>query len=426
MKPGTGETMKFSAFGKRFTRPAGITELMDDLGEALEQGGEDIIMLGGGNPARVPAAQKRFRAAMEKILNDEGAFENAVGNYDGPRGHRPFREALADLLRREHGWELGPENVALTNGSQNAFFTLFNLFAGRHEDGSHKKILLPLTPEYIGYGDVGLSDNFFTARRPVIEEFDDRTFKYHINFDALEITGEIGAVCASRPTNPSGNVLTDAEIERLDALARENDVPLILDNAYGAPFPDIIFTRVRPVWNENIILCMSLSKLGIPAARTGIVVAREEIIDAVGKINGVMSLAPTGIGAALATDMVRSGEIISMSREQIRPFYQTRLESVVRQIHTEFKGLDYRLHKPEGAFFIWLWFPGLPITCRELYERLKRRRVLVVSGHHFFPGLDENWRHKDECIRVSYSQNEASVASGIAAIAKEVKRAHKS
>ena len=55
---------------------------------------------------------------------------------------------------------------------------------------------------------------------------------------------------------------------------------------------------------------------------------------------------------------------------------------------------DYpiRIHKPEGAFFLWLWMPGLPMTNAALYKRLKARGVIVVSGHYFFPGLeDDDW-----------------------------------
>ena len=69
------------------------------------------------------------------------------------------------------------------------------------------------------------------------------------------------------------------------------------------------------------------------------------------------------------------------------------------------------------------WFPDLPISSAELYRRLKARDVLVLSGHHFFPGLEEDWQHRDECIRVTYSQDSASVRKGISIIAEEVRRA---
>ena len=61
-----------------------------------------------------------------------------------------------------------------------------------------------------------------------------------MDFDALENLPDlkedkIGAICCSRPTNPTSNVLTDGEMARLDALAQEHGIPLIIDNAYGTP-----------------------------------------------------------------------------------------------------------------------------------------------------------------------------------------------
>ena len=90
----------------------------------------------------------------------------------------------------------------------------------------------------------------------------------------------------------------------------------------------------------------------------------------------------------------------------------------------ELNGIDFHIHKPEGAFFLWLWFPELPITNEELYQQLKKRGVLVVPGHYFFPGLAEDWRHKNECIRVNYAPDEQIVTAGVKIIADEVKRAY--
>jgi valine--pyruvate aminotransferase len=157
--------------------------------------------------------------------------------------------------------------------------------------------------------------------------------------------------------------------------------------------------------------------------RTGIVIAREEIVEMVARVNAVMSLAPGGVGAAIATDMVLSGEILLAGREIVRPFYEKKMQEAVARVHECFRGLDYHVHKPEGAFFLWLWFPNLPITSQELYERLKQRNVLVVPGHHFFPGLTEPWPHTNECLRVSYAQDAKVVAAGIQAIADEVRHA---
>ena len=414
--------MNVSEFARKIAVTSGIGQLMDDLGIALS-GDRDILMLGGGNPAHIPEVQKHFRASMERLMQDGTKFEKALGNYDPPVGNREFIEAICSLLKDKLGWNIGPENIALTNGSQTAFFILLNMFGGVFEGGKMKKILFPLAPEYIGYCDVGLADDLFIANKPQIEHIDKHIFKYHIDFNRLKITDEIGAICVSRPTNPTGNCITDAEIEKLSGLARESDIPLIIDNAYGAPFPNIIFTEIRPTWNEHIIFCMSLSKLGLPTVRTGIVVANEEIIEMISKVNAVMSLAPGGMGAAITTELVRSGEIIEISRNIIKPFYQNKAQFALEQSFKELDGIDFHIHRPEGAFFLWFWFPGLPITDEELYQRLKKRGVIIVPGHYFFPGLTEDWRHKNECIRVNYSQDAQTVAAGIKLIAEEVKKA---
>jgi valine--pyruvate aminotransferase len=414
--------MNVSKFGQKLAVQSGIGQLMDDLGAAASAG-RDVLMLGGGNPAHIPQVEQHFRRSMAKILADGDRFERIVGNYDPPAGNVEFTDAFASLLRRQYGWDIGPRNIALTNGSQIAFFTLFNLFAGEYEDGAVKKVLFPLIPEYIGYCDVGLAPDLFVANKPRIEHLENHLFKYHIDFDSLEIPDDIGAVCVSRPTNPTGNVLSNSELRRLSDLAVAKGVPLIVDNAYGAPFPNIVFTDAEPLWNENTIVCMSLSKLGLPGVRTGIVVARPEIVDMVARVTAVTSLAPGGVGPALISDLVRSGEILRIGREIIRPFYQTKAQQVLEHIHEHFRDVNYYIHQPEGAFFVWMWFPNLPITNQQLYERLKQRGVVIVPGHYFFPGLAEPWPHVHECIRVNYAQDDRIVTAGIKAIADEVRQA---
>lgn len=415
--------MKLSSFGERYTRTSGILQLMDDLGAAMS-GGDIQCMLGGGNPAHIPEVETYLRDSALRILDSENRFEHMVGDYASPQGEADFVTALATLLREECGWEVGPENIALTNGSQSAFFFLFNMFAGAFGDGAHKKILLPLAPEYIGYADIGLTDDFFVASRPEITMLDDQLFKYSVNFNSVTVTDDVGAICVSRPTNPTGNVLTDEEVAHLRDLARAHQIPLIIDNAYGAPFPNILFVKATPVWDEELVISMSLSKLGLPAARTGIIVANREVIRAVAGLNAVIGLAPGSIGASLACDMMRSGDVLRLSREVIQPYYRRKAEKAVAQLRDELSGYDVHIHKPEGAFFLWLWFRGLPISSQELYERLKARGVLVVPGQYFFPGISEEWRHTQECLRVSYAMDARAVSTGLAIIAQEAKKAY--
>ena len=260
--------IEFSDFGKKLTGESGILQLMDDIGKPLPAGVKPY-RLGGGNPARIPQVEKLYRARMEKIMGHKDDFEKLIGLYDSPQGRVEFIECVAEYLSKTYGWKIGPENVAITNGSQSAFFYIFNLLSGTFSDGkkSYKKtIVLPLVPEYIGYADQGIERGQFVGIPSTCQYEKDKTFKYHVDFDALESYMEkhsnVGAMCVSRPTNPTGNVLTDSEIKRLSKIARKYGVPLMIDNAYGLPWPDIIFTDdAAPYWDSNVILSMSLSKI---------------------------------------------------------------------------------------------------------------------------------------------------------------------
>jgi valine--pyruvate aminotransferase len=411
--------MRRSLSGKRFTSDSGILQLMDDLGKALS-GPRRKFMLGGGNPALIPEMAAVWREEMQSLLDDGERFDRVIGQYDTPQGRPAFLRAVAGMLNREYGWNLTEENIAVTNGSQSAFFMLFNLLAGPAEDGSDGRILFPLMPEYIGYADQALRPMDFVSCLPRVEQIDDHTHKYHVDFEALERVPDVAAICVSRPTNPSGNVLTNEELSRLDALARERQVPLLIDNAYGTPFPDIIFQDAHPVWNENVILSMSLSKIGLPSLRTGIVVAGPEVVKLVTSMNAVLSLANGTMGQAITERLFETGRILSLSREVIRPFYRRKRDHALACIRRSFgERFPWSIHQPEGSLFLWIWFQELPGTTAELYERLKQRDVVVVPGKYFYFGGEKQWDHTDRCIRVNYAMDDADVERGVQIIAEE-------
>ena len=439
--------MQFSKFGEKFTKNSGILQLMDDLGNALNSQ-QPINMLGGGNPARIDKVNQTYWSVFKTLAEGEMgsmAIEN-IGNYSTPQGDAKFIAALVDFFNRHYDWGLTTDNIALTNGSQNAFFYLFNLFGGQFDDQAQgsidKKILLPLAPEYVGYADAHVDGQHFIAVPPSIEfvqhQGEDGFFKYRVDFDTLENlaelhNGEIGAICCSRPTNPTGNVLTDDEMARLEAIAKRFDIPLIIDNAYGMPFPNIIYSQATLNWNEQIILCFSLSKIGLPGVRTGIVVANPQVVKAISSLNAIVNLAPTRFGAAIATPLLQDDRLKDLSDNHIRPFYQGQAKLAVQLLKQELGDLPspynnaMKIHKPEGAIFLWVWFKDLPITTVELYERLKAKGTLIIPSEHFFVGVDtENFKHAHECIRLSIAQDDDTLKKGIATIGEVVRAVYNS
>ena len=412
----------YSKFGQKFTQYSGITRLMDDLGKANHSDDENIIMLGGGNPALIAEAHDIFVNELKSLV-DSDEIDQMLGFYDGPQGSEVFIDALVEMFNANYEWQIDKDNIAITNGSQASFFSLFNLFAGEMLDGSSKKVLLPLVPEYIGYADQGLSDDMFIAIKPEICELDNQEFKYQIDFSKLKqaIKQEnIGVICVSRPTNPTGNVITDEELSKLDKIAQESSIPLIVDNAYGNPFPGAIYTDATLSWNENTILCMSLSKLGLPGIRTGIVIANKNTTQAMSRVSGILTLAPSSVGPALATNLVKSQEIMHIANDIVKPYYQQKAKIAQQLFNDIFADTSARMHKLEGAFFMWIWFPDLKITSEALYQRLKEKSVYIIPGEAFFIGADDEWQHQHQCIRINYAKDENILRKGLELIYQQV------
>ncbi len=419
--------MDFSSFGRKLNSFSGILQLMDDLGRPLP---ENVIPrpLGGGNPARIPEVEAVYRRRMEEMLAS-GEFETVISQYDAPQGRISFIDAVVDYFRREYSWPISRENVAVMNGSQSAMFFLFNMLAG-----NGRTILFPLMPEYVGYADQGVEEGMFVSVPSVVEYIGEHEFKYHLDPPAvsryLDEHPEVAAIAVSRPTNPSGNVLTDGEIDFLCREAERHSIPLIVDNAYGLPFPDIIFAEdAHPIWNRNMILSMSLSKIGLPAIRTGIIIADETVVAALSNINAIAALTAGSMGQAMAEPLIASGELVSLARQYVNPFYRAKSLKAKAAVERFFEGTDYYIHKCEGSIFLWLYLPRLSIPTVEFYRVLKDDGVVTVPGEYSFFGHEDQRRnlpyphpHYDRCLRINYSGRDEDVEEGLRTIAERYRQ----
>lgn len=64
-------------------------------------------MLGGGNPAHIPAMDTYFQQLCQEMLS-AGTLTEALCNYDGPQGKDTLLTNLSALLRQTFGWDIGP------------------------------------------------------------------------------------------------------------------------------------------------------------------------------------------------------------------------------------------------------------------------------------------------------------------------------
>ncbi len=415
------KSMLISRISDKISRSNGILSLMSDLSDATSIHNPDLVRLGGGNPAHLPEAERIFFDALNEITKDPLRTASLLGDYSGPIGNKDIRSLTASYLSPLLGANLSAENVAFFNGSQNAFSYLLNAFSGTMQDGSFKQICLPIVPEYIGYADQTWEENVFLANIPKIESISQNRFRYRIDRKTCSFTNA-GALLISRPTNPTGNVLSTDDLNFVYEKAREHDIPLLVDLAYGNPFPNLIGNADPVKYLPGMILSLSFSKVGLPGVRFGITIAEPTTIELLSAFGATGNLSSSNLGTELARIFWEQNTLVSLSNNILRPYYESKCQEALAILDETFqqKQINYQIHAPDGGFFLWISFPDLKISNQELYLLCKERNVYIVSGHYFFPGLSSDFSHKRNCIRLTYSRDKKEIARGAEIIAEIV------
>ena len=407
--------------GAQMYNLTGVRAIMKDIIETLEAAeGQEYINLSAGNPLILPEVEQLWRDCTAELLANSSEFGEVVCRYGSSQGYGPLISAIATDFNRRYNLNLSERNILITPGSQTLYFYAANAFGGYNPSGDLKQIVLPLSPDYTGYGGVSLAPEALVAYKPTLDiDAAAHKFKYRPDFSQLTIAENTGCVIFSRPCNPTGNVLTDEEVQKIASLAAPFNVPVLIDSAYGPPFPALNFTEMTPVFGENILHCMSLSKAGLPGERIGVAIGDVKWIQVLESFQTNLCIHPSRYGQAIAARAINSGALAEISLQVIRPFYQNKFDVVENTLDRAMpKDLPWFLHRGEGAIFAWLWLKDLPVTDKEFYQQLKQAGVIVVPGSSFFPGLQENWPHKQQCLRISLTASDEEIAIGMQRLAK--------
>ena len=416
-----------SQLGVEMSRLSGVRAIMKDIIETLRAGGDRaFINLSAGNPVILPEVEQLWRDCTADLLASSD-YGDVVCRYGASQGYQPLIDAVVKDFNQRYGLSLTERNILITPGSQSLYFYAANAFGGYATSGELRQIVLPLSPDYTGYGGVTLTPEALVAYKPELEiDPSAHRFKYRPDFTQLQITENTGCVIFSRPCNPTGNVLSNDEVSKITTLAAVHEVPVLIDSAYAPPFPALNFTEMTPQFGGNVLHCMSLSKAGLPGERIGIAIGDESLVHVLECFQTNMCIHSPRYGQAIAARAIASGRLAEISETVIRPFYQAKIAIVEATLDRAMpQELPWFLHRGEGAIFAWLWLQDLPITDWEFYQKLKDVGVIVVPGGTFFPGLREEWTHKHQCLRISLTGSDRDLETAmqrLADVAEEVYR----
>ena len=414
-----------SQFGLQMSQLTGVRAIMKDIIETLRNSaGRDFINLSAGNPVILPEVEQLWRDCTQELL-DSDEYGGVICRYGISQGYAPLIEAIVQDFNARYGLNLSDRNILITGGSQALYLYAANAFGGYTASGELRQVVLPLSPDYTGYGGVSLTPEALLAYKPTLEiDHNKHRFKYRPDFSQLQINQQTGCVIFSRPCNPTGNVISDQEVIKIANLAANYDVPVLVDSAYAPPFPALNFTEMTPQFGDNIIHCMSLSKAGLAGERIGIAIGNPQLIKILESFQTNACIHSARYGQAIAAKAISSGKLADIATKVIRPHYQRKIELLEHTLDAAMPDIPWYLHQGEGAMFAWLWLKDLPMTDWEFYQKLKQVGVIVVPGSSFFPGLKEDWQHKQECLRISLTATEAEIVAAMKRIAEVAQRVY--
>ncbi|HVI51820.1 MAG TPA: PLP-dependent aminotransferase family protein [Candidatus Sulfotelmatobacter sp.] len=353
----------------------------------------DIISFAGGIPDPKLFPVSAIAEATQRILGDEASAAAAL-QYSVSEGYLPLRQWLADYMAKL-GVTCGPENIIITNGSQQGLDFIGKLFISPQD-----KVLVAW-PTYLG------ALQAFSAYEPTYDLLPglspDRTVA---SYKAGAQRPKIGYVMPDFQ-NPTGTSLNRAErIALLDAADALN-LPLIEDSAYehlrydGERPPTLMALaaeRAGGVNNAKVLYCGTFSKSIVPSLRIGWIVAPEDVVHKLVLIKQASDLHVSTLTQMMMHEVIT--HLPASHGDIVRETYKTRRDALLASLAKHMpEGVSWT--KPEGGMFVWMTLPGHIDGAELLARAINEIRVAFVPGSAFFP--DRSGRNT---LRLSFSLNE--------------------
>lgn len=342
----------------------------------------DMISFAGGMPAPELFPIPEFQRACEKVLAEQGA---AVLQYSTTEGCLPLRQFVADDLKRR-GVNVGPENVLITAGSQQALDLVGKLLIDPGD------LVVVEAPTYVG----GLQAfNLYEAQYLGVP-VDHDGLRTELLEEALRAKPKFLYILPNFQ-NPSGVTMSLERRRELLSLAAQYDVPVVEDD----PYSELRFEgeHVAPLIQldaDNVIYLGTFSKTLAPGIRLGWIVGPVEAISKLVQLKQGTDLHTSAFNQMVAYEVARGGYLEAHVKELCDVYRHRR--DVMLQALEEFFPAEAAWTHPQGGMFLWVTMPA-GFDCGELLKAAVEEKVAYVPGHSFFPNSEDGSRH----MRLNFS-----------------------
>ncbi len=367
--------------------PFHVVELLTRARQ-LESEGRDIIHMEVGEPD-FPTPEPITKAAVAAIQGGKTLYTQALGLPE-------LRTAISDFYRERYGVAVAASRIAITNGASGALNLAFAALANPGDEWLLADPGYPCNRHILRTYEgcpismpVGPDSNFQPTPAMLRQYWNEKT---------------AGLLVAS-PANPTGTLLTLAEIEALAAVCREKQGYFLVDEIYHGLTYEIAAPTACAA-GDDIWVINSFSKyFQMTGWRLGWMVIPEAYVRDVEKLAQNLVLCPSTPAqyaalAAFAPDTIAILEARRAEFRRRRDFLAPALEAIGFRVTA----------RPEGAFYLYCDCSALADDSFAL-----ARDLLEKAGVAATPGLDFGSNAPEKHIRFAYT-------TGIPRLAEAVER----
>jgi len=363
----------------------------------------EIISFAGGLPSPDLIDVGGIRAAAETVLEQDG---RSALQYSTTEGYLPLRRFIADRYRKRLGLTLSPDEILITNGSQQCLDLIGKVLIG---SGDHIAIE---RPGYLG------AIQAFSLYEPFFHPV-------QLKRDGPD-TVSLEKTCSSCPVrlfygipnsqNPSGITYSDRKRQETAEVMRDHGILFVEDDAYGElQFSGNAMRPIRAYLPEQVITTGSFSKILAPGMRMGWVVAPAEVMEQLVIAKQASDLHSNYLSQRIAYEYLLSNDIDRHIRK-IRSAYRHQRDVMIRMLDEEFSE-TVSFTRPRGGMFLWVTLPK-GCSSMEVFRQALKENVAVLPGIPFY--VDGGG---SDTLRLNFSNaTEDGIVTGMGRLARVIRR----
>ncbi|MGO5460232.1 aminotransferase class I/II-fold pyridoxal phosphate-dependent enzyme [Lactobacillus amylovorus] len=333
----------------------------------------------------------------------EASIANNHSHYAPSNGTPGLRKAAADFLAEKYGQKYDPSEILITNGVTES---IYDFLTAVLNPGDVVLVPTPIFPLYIGDA---------LSMGATVEQIDTSDDDFKLTPDKLQAAldkygDRVKALVMNYPTNPTGVMYTQDELDALADVVRDKPIFVLADEIYSELNYDQPHASMEKTLHDQVVLMNGVSKAwAMTGYRIGVVAAPKPILDQIAKIHqAITTTEPTPMQDA-AEEALADGkdDALPMKKE-----FQKRRDV----LYDGLTKLGFECVKPKGAFYIFAKIPaGLEQDdTKFIYDLAEKGRVAVVAGSFFAKG-------GEGYIRLSYATSMDNIKEGLKRLKQYVK-----